>query len=65
MASVAHDDEEANLHILLRGYPVGSADRIVGAGGTAGKTWRVTTASGEYLLRLRGGAHLFRGPSRV
>ena|GEM_PF-1145365 len=46
--------EETRLHALLCEYPVGSADRIVGAGGTAGKTWRLAIADGQYLLRLRG-----------
>ena len=47
-------DEDSSLRALLREYDVGVVERIVGAGGTAGKTWRLTAAGGEYLLRLRG-----------
>ena len=47
-------DEAPDPRALLREYDVGEVEHIVAAGGTAGKTWRVTTAGGEYLLRLRG-----------
>jgi Ser/Thr protein kinase RdoA (MazF antagonist) len=39
---------------VLNAYDVGVISGLAGAGGTAGKTWRVRTSSGEYLLRLRG-----------
>jgi Ser/Thr protein kinase RdoA (MazF antagonist) len=39
---------------VLSEYDIGTITTITGAGGTAGKTWRVSASSGEYLLRLRG-----------
>jgi len=38
----------------LREYEVGKILRVTEAGGTAGKTWKVTSETGEYFLRLRG-----------
>jgi len=38
----------------LGAYDIGDAHAIAPAGGTAGRTWRITTSSGEYFLRLRG-----------
>jgi Ser/Thr protein kinase RdoA (MazF antagonist) len=38
---------------VLNAYDVGAILGLAGAGGTAGKTWRVSAGSGEYLLRLR------------
>jgi Ser/Thr protein kinase RdoA (MazF antagonist) len=39
---------------VLARYDLGDICQIVPAGGTAGRTWRVTTSTGEYFLRLRG-----------
>jgi len=39
---------------VLSAYDLGTIYRIAVAGGTAGRTWKVTTASGDYFLRLRG-----------
>ena len=47
-------DEAPDPRVLLREYDIGTVDQLVAAGGTAGKTWRVATAGGDYLLRLRG-----------
>lgn len=38
----------------LRAYDLGPVHRIALAGGTAGRTWKVSAAGGEYFLRLRG-----------
>jgi Ser/Thr protein kinase RdoA (MazF antagonist) len=46
--------EETDPGAVLAEYDVGAVKHVVGAGGTAGRTWRVTAAGGEYLLRLRG-----------
>ncbi|NLG29085.1 MAG: phosphotransferase [Chloroflexi bacterium] len=35
-------------------YSVGAVTELWAAGGTAGRTWRVTTGDGVWLLRLRG-----------
>ena len=39
---------------VLSAYDLGSVYRMAGAGGTAGRTWKVTTSDGDYFLRLRG-----------
>ena len=46
--------EETSPRTVLREYAIGTVERIVGAGGTAGRTWHVTTSAGAYLLRQRG-----------
>jgi Ser/Thr protein kinase RdoA (MazF antagonist) len=38
----------------LRAYDIGELREVQAFGGTAGKTWRVTTDRGAWLLRLRG-----------
>ncbi|MFA6109723.1 MAG: phosphotransferase, partial [Candidatus Latescibacterota bacterium] len=38
----------------LAAWPVGSVLGLEPAGGTAGRTWMVTTSEGRYFLRLRG-----------
>ena len=47
-------DQDQILQRVLNAYDVGTISDLAGAGGTAGKTWRVRAESGEYLLRLRG-----------
>ena len=39
---------------VLSEYDLGTVHEVSEAGGTAGKTWKVIAASGEYFLRLRG-----------
>ncbi|MBI2506160.1 MAG: phosphotransferase [Candidatus Latescibacteria bacterium] len=39
---------------VLAAYEVGQILQLVPAGGTAGRTWKVTTSRGEYFLRRRG-----------
>ena len=39
---------------VLDEYDIGAVHQITEAGGTAGRTWRVNTASGDFFLRLRG-----------
>ena len=41
-------------HDVLGEYDLGTVNEVAGAGGTAGKTWKVRASSGDYLLRLRG-----------
>lgn len=38
----------------LAAYDMGEVCRVTPAGGTAGKTWKVSTCTGDYFLRLRG-----------
>lgn len=38
----------------LATYDVGSVERLEPAGGTAGRTWKVSATTGEYFLRRRG-----------
>ncbi|NKB69884.1 MAG: phosphotransferase [Candidatus Latescibacteria bacterium] len=45
---------EIDLRPVLDAYALGSVDKIATAGGTAGKTWKITTAAGDFFLRLRG-----------
>lgn len=45
---------DVDPRVVLSEYDLGIVQEIVAAGGTAGRTWRVYTSSGEYLLRLRG-----------
>jgi len=44
-------DETAQV---LAAYEVGEVLALVPAGGTAGRTWKLTTPQGEYFLRRRG-----------
>ena len=39
---------------ILARYDLGAVSGMTAAGGTAGRTWRVATATGDYFLRLRG-----------
>jgi Ser/Thr protein kinase RdoA (MazF antagonist) len=41
-------------YTVLDEYDLGIIHSIAEAGGTAGKTWKVTASSGDYFLRLRG-----------
>lgn len=41
-------------YAVLDEYDLGAVHNVTGAGGTAGKTWKVTASSGDYFLRLRG-----------
>lgn len=47
-------EQDETLQRVLDAYDVGAISGLAGGGGTAGKTWRVSARSGEYLLRLRG-----------
>ena len=47
-------DQDVILQGVLSAYDVGAILGLAGAGGTAGKTWRVSARGAEYLLRLRG-----------
>ena len=42
------------LEHVLAGYDLGELRGLHGHGGTAGKTWRIETDSGVWLLRMRG-----------
>ena len=42
------------MHAILDCYPIGTVRTMAPAGGTAGRTWRVSASRGEYFLRLRG-----------
>jgi len=48
------NNEGINPYIVLAEYNIGNIHNVSEAGGTAGKTWKVTTSSGDYFLRLRG-----------
>ena len=39
---------------VLRHYDIGAVQQILPAGGTAGRTWRIAAAGGDYFLRMRG-----------
>ena len=39
---------------VLREYKIGVIHSVTEAGGTAGKTWKVSASSGDYFMRLRG-----------
>jgi Ser/Thr protein kinase RdoA (MazF antagonist) len=41
-------------YIILDEYDLGIIHRIEESGGTAGRTWKVNTSSGDYFLRMRG-----------
>jgi len=41
-------------YMVLDEYDLGAIRSVTGAGGTAGKTWKVAASSGDYFLRLRG-----------
>lgn len=41
-------------HAALNAYDIGTIKQLAPAGGTAGRTWKVDTSTGAYLLRLRG-----------
>jgi Ser/Thr protein kinase RdoA (MazF antagonist) len=45
---------DINPYTVLSEYDLGAIHSVDGAGGTAGKTWKVTASSGDYFLRLRG-----------
>lgn len=45
-------DSDPNSVFAL--YDIGAVRGMSPAGGTAGKTWKVATSSGDYFLRLRG-----------
>ena len=47
-------DSSPNLSTVLSEYDLGTVREVAAAGGTAGKTWRIKTSSGEYFMRLRG-----------
>ena len=47
-------NEGVNPYIVLAEYNLGNIHDVIEAGGTAGKTWKATTSSGDYFLRLRG-----------
>ena len=40
--------------VVLREYDLGIIHSVTQAGGTAGRTWKVSASSGEYFLRMRG-----------
>ena len=48
-----HEDK-ADPNKVLSEYALGDLFSVSNAGGTAGRTWKVAAADGEYLLRLRG-----------
>ena len=54
MAEDGEGELDTLLLTLLSEYDLGPVEGIEAAGGTAGRTWRVTTPRGAYLLRLRG-----------
>jgi Ser/Thr protein kinase RdoA (MazF antagonist) len=41
-------------HAILAEYDLGAVYQVTETGGTAGKTWKVSTSRGDYFLRLRG-----------
>jgi len=41
-------------YTVLCEYKLGTVHSVTEAGGTAGRTWKVATSTGEYFLRLRG-----------
>ena len=45
---------DIDLRPVLDAYALGPVRRIDTAGGTAGKTWKIATAKGDFFLRLRG-----------
>ena len=47
-------NEHTDPRPVLREYDIGDLHEIAVAGGTAGRTWKVSTSSGDYFLRLRG-----------
>jgi Ser/Thr protein kinase RdoA (MazF antagonist) len=47
-------DQDPVLEQVLSAYDIGLVTSLAGAGGTAGKTWRVSAQNGTYLLRRRG-----------
>ena len=47
-------NDRVDPYEVLSEYDLGTVHRVTEAGGTAGKTWKVTASSGEYFLRLRG-----------
>ena len=47
-------DDRADPYAVLSEYDLGTVYKVSGAGGTAGRTWKVTASSGDYFLRLRG-----------
>ena len=49
------DDDRIDPYAVLSEYDLGSVREAIGAGGTAGRTWKVAASSGVFFLRLRGG----------
>ena len=45
---------DSQISQVLAAYEVGPVLQLVPAGGTAGRTWKLTTTQGEYFLRRRG-----------
>jgi Ser/Thr protein kinase RdoA (MazF antagonist) len=45
---------DSDLNSILALYDIGAVQGMSVAGGTAGKTWKVTSSSGDFFLRLRG-----------
>jgi len=45
---------DGNPNSVLALYDIGEVRGMSAAGGTAGKTWKVASLSGDYFLRLRG-----------
>jgi len=48
------DNDGIDPYIALDEYDLGDIYSVTQAGGTAGKTWKVSASSGCYFLRLRG-----------
>ena len=48
-----HSDKQ-NVEQVLSAYELGGMRRLESHGGTAGKTWKIETDSGVWLLRMRG-----------
>ena len=46
--------DTVDLQAVLAEYELGTIYSVTGAGGTAGRTWKVRTSTGDYFLRLRG-----------
>jgi len=46
--------DPADPRAVLKEYNIGMVSDLLAAGGTAGRTWKVTTSTGDYFLRLRG-----------
>ena len=51
---ICQDELVPDPDAALSAYEIGDITGVAPAGGTAGRTWKVSAASGEYFLRLRG-----------